>query len=101
MDQNKDAPILTRANVDFFLGSSLKPLLGSTYSLDPDCLGVRPSDPEFAALLLSHANLPPAYIQVSGLDPLRDEGLLYATQLRESDVKTRLDVCVASAMVVC
>ncbi|KAJ7110518.1 Alpha/Beta hydrolase protein [Mycena epipterygia] len=76
IEQNKDAPVITRANIDFFL----------------DCLRVDPSDPEFSSLLLSHKNLSPAYIQVSGLDPLRDEGILYEKQLRESNVKTRLDV---------
>ena len=40
-----------------------------------------------------HGNLPPAYIQVCGSDPLRDEGLLYEEILStESKVKTRLDV---------
>ncbi|KAH7409387.1 Alpha/Beta hydrolase protein [Cadophora sp. MPI-SDFR-AT-0126] len=37
--------------------------------------------------------LPPAYIQVCGLDPLRDEDLLYEDLLaKEGQVKTRLDV---------
>ncbi|KAJ7110493.1 Alpha/Beta hydrolase protein [Mycena epipterygia] len=76
IEQNKDAPIITRANIDFFL----------------DCLRVDPSDSEFSSLLLSHENLSPAYIQISGVDPLRDEGILYEKKLRESNVKTRLDV---------
>ncbi|KAH6724390.1 alpha/beta hydrolase fold-3 domain-containing protein [Leptodontidium sp. 2 PMI_412] len=40
-----------------------------------------------------HKDLPPAYFQVCGLDPLRDEALIYERVLREeSGVKTKLDV---------
>lgn len=43
---------------------------------------------------LLHTNLqdlPPAFFQVAGLDPLRDEGLLYERLLREeNEVKTRV-----------
>jgi acetyl esterase/lipase len=40
-----------------------------------------------------HSNLAPAYIQVCGLDPLRDEGILYEEMLREEhSIKTRLDI---------
>ncbi|KAJ7859869.1 Alpha/Beta hydrolase protein [Mycena leptocephala] len=49
-------------------------------------LQVPPSDPEGSPLLA------PAYIQVCGLDPLRDEVLLYERVLREAGVKTRLDI---------
>ncbi|KAJ6552732.1 Alpha/Beta hydrolase protein [Mycena capillaripes] len=76
LEQNKDAPIVPRANIDFFF----------------DCLQVKPSNPEISPLLLSHHNLPAAYIQVAGLDPFRDEGLLYARLLRESGIKTKFDV---------
>ncbi|KAJ7710410.1 Alpha/Beta hydrolase protein [Mycena rosella] len=76
MDQNKDAPFLSKANIEFFC----------------ECLQVMPANSEFSPLLLSHENLAPAYIQVTGLDPLRDEGLLYERLLRESGVKTKLDI---------
>ncbi|KAF2201168.1 hypothetical protein GQ43DRAFT_440856 [Delitschia confertaspora ATCC 74209] len=36
--------------------------------------------------------LPRAYFQVCGMDPLRDEGILYERVLRESGVETRLDL---------
>ncbi|KAI0023645.1 putative lipase/esterase [Xylariomycetidae sp. FL0641] len=40
-----------------------------------------------------HTGVPPAYLQVCGLDPLRDEGLIYERVLREeAGVQTRLDV---------
>jgi acetyl esterase/lipase len=40
-----------------------------------------------------HKGLAPAYIQVAGCDPLRDEALIYERVLREeAGVRTRLDV---------
>ncbi|KAJ7710493.1 Alpha/Beta hydrolase protein [Mycena rosella] len=76
MEQNKDAPILNKADGEFFW----------------NCLQAAPSDPEASPLILLHEGISPAYIQVAGLDPLRDEGLLYERLLRESGVKTKLDV---------
>jgi len=38
-------------------------------------------------------NLPPTYFQVCGMDPLRDEALIFERVLREEEgIKTRLDV---------
>jgi acetyl esterase/lipase len=38
-----------------------------------------------------HKNLPPTYFQICGMDPLRDEGLIYERVLREEcGVKTLL-----------
>ncbi|KAJ6506765.1 Alpha/Beta hydrolase protein [Mycena sanguinolenta] len=75
-NQNADAPILSKAATEFFYR----------------CLGGSPTDPELSPLLAEHKGLPPAYFQVCGLDPLRDEGLLYERLLREQGVSTRLDI---------
>ena len=40
----------------------------------------------------SHGGLPPAYIQVCGADPLRDEVLIYEQVLKEAGVRTKLDI---------
>jgi len=57
-----------------------------------ECLGGRPDDPGLSPLLADHSNLPPVYVQVCGLDPLRDEGLFYVRLLNERGVATKLDI---------
>ncbi|OJT10984.1 AB hydrolase superfamily protein B1A11.02 [Trametes pubescens] len=55
-------------------------------------LRTSPTDPELSVLLQPSFNgLPPAYIQVCGRDPLRDEALVYATMLEEFSVAIRID----------
>jgi acetyl esterase/lipase len=50
--------------------------------------------PDVAPLLApSHRGLPSAYLQICGLDPLRDEAFLYEKFLRENGVPTKFDVC--------
>lgn len=62
-------------------------------SIATETLQVPPEDPRRSVLLAeSHANLPPAYVQVSGLDPLRDEGILYEKILRNAGVRTQVHV---------
>ncbi|KAJ7463528.1 Alpha/Beta hydrolase protein [Mycena galericulata] len=74
-EQNKDAPLFNAK--DAF----------SCY----DNLGGSPTDPEVSPLLYpSHGGLPPAFIQVCGLDPLRDEAFLYEALLRGAGVKTKI-----------
>ncbi|KAL0576438.1 hypothetical protein V5O48_005543 [Marasmius crinis-equi] len=77
LEQNKDAPMLRKEDVIGFLGLYNPP----------------PADTRISPLLLeSHKGLPAAYLQVCGLDPLRDEGLLYEKVLKEAGVPTKLDV---------
>ena len=53
-----------------------------------------PFSPLFSPLLAKDlSGLPAAFFQLAGLDPLRDEGLLYERVLREEHgVQTRLEV---------
>ena len=68
--------------------------------LFPDLLKISdPNNPFFSIILAkTQTGLPPAYFQVSGVDPLRDEGLLYEKLLREAGIKTKLDVYVNSLL---
>ncbi|GBE85768.1 hypothetical protein SCP_0802900 [Sparassis crispa] len=69
LEQNKDAPTLTRI------------------------VGIPKDDRIFSLLLQpSHAGIPPLYLQVNDPDPLRDEGLLYAKLVEEAGVKTKVDI---------
>ncbi|KAJ7805118.1 Alpha/Beta hydrolase protein [Mycena olivaceomarginata] len=74
--KNEDAPILSQALMDVFY----------------DCLAGPPADPELSPLLADHNGLPPTHLRICGLDPLRDEGLLYERLLREQGILTRLDI---------
>ena len=50
-----------------------------------------PSDPRASPQLASdHSKLPPALIQVGEHDPLREDGVRYATALRAVEVPVRL-----------
>ena len=41
----------------------------------------------------SQGGLPPAYFQICGMDPLRDDGLIYEKVLREEHgIKTKVDL---------
>ncbi|KAF8181748.1 Alpha/Beta hydrolase protein [Mycena galopus ATCC 62051] len=75
-EQNKDAPTLGKDLMDFYY----------------ECLKGPPADPDVSPLLADHTGLPPAYLQVCGLDPMRDEGLLYERLLRELGIPTKLDM---------
>ncbi|KAH9026192.1 Alpha/Beta hydrolase protein [Lactarius pseudohatsudake] len=78
LEQNKDAPNLN------------KELLLWTFKT----IGASdPMDPELSPVLASsHANLPPTFFQICGLDPLRDDSFLYDRLLREAGCKTFVKV---------
>ncbi|KAI0704743.1 Alpha/Beta hydrolase protein [Earliella scabrosa] len=73
--ENKDALFLSAESTLFFF---------DTYGAPPTDLRVSP------LLASSHAGLPPAFIQVMELDPIRDDGIVYEKVLREAGVPTRL-----------
>lgn len=45
-------------------------------------------------MLADHHDIPPAFIQVAGFDPLRDEAILYGKLLDEAGVKNKVEVYV-------
>lgn len=77
-EQNSEAPILDNDAINHMLGFYEPDLKSSLYS------PFNATDP--------HLGLPPSYFQVAGLDPLRDDGLIYEKVLKEHGVKTKLDV---------
>ncbi|TID22951.1 Hormone-sensitive lipase [Venturia nashicola] len=77
-EQNKNAPLMGVDGVDAFNGA---------WSPDWKDEKVTP----FAAKDLS-IKFPPTYFQVCGLDPLRDDGLIYEKVLRKAGTSTRIHV---------
>ena len=76
--EHADGPILTLAKIDAFLD----------LYLGPD--GLTATNPLISPLWASnHADLPPALVQTADLDPLRDEGRLYAERLAAAGVPVR------------
>ncbi|GAB2532613.1 alpha/beta hydrolase [Nocardia heshunensis] len=73
-----DGYVLTEAHMDWFRDN---------YLANP----AQATDPRASPLLASSfTDLPPAYIAVSGFDPLRDEGEEYAHQLQQAGVPATL-----------
>jgi hypothetical protein len=67
--ENKDAALLSAAAVHNFVGFYNPP----------------PTDTRFSSLLTDDfTGLPPAYIQISGADPLRDDGVHYVDKLESA-----------------
>lgn len=76
-EQNADALVINAKTMDWITKS---------YKQDARSPDFSPFNVEGA-----HAGMPPAYFQVAGQDPLRDDGLVYERVLRENGVRTRLD----------
>ncbi|OAL43430.1 hypothetical protein IQ07DRAFT_579995 [Pyrenochaeta sp. DS3sAY3a] len=77
-EANGNAPVINAKSIEIF-----EPLYAC-----PDW-----SDPRASpALQPNLKDLPKAYFQITGLDPLRDEGFLYDRLLRENGVETKVDV---------
>ncbi|KAF1843269.1 uncharacterized protein K460DRAFT_289957 [Cucurbitaria berberidis CBS 394.84] len=76
-EEHKDGLILDRRGMDWF---------NDKYKPDPKSPLASP------LLWSSHKNQPPTYLQVMGMDALRDVSLIYEHILREDGVPTKLDV---------
>jgi len=46
----------------------------------------------WSVILRDHKGVPPAFFQIGGMDPLRDEALLYAKLLEQAGTKTKVEV---------
>ena len=73
--EHAEAPFLTRESLLYYIACYLG---GAASSTDP-----------YAAPLeaRSHSGLPPAFIATAGIDPLRDDGALYAERLRLAGIE--------------
>ncbi|KAL2126782.1 hypothetical protein VTI74DRAFT_235 [Chaetomium olivicolor] len=87
-EQCKDAPVLPAWKIRFFIDQLKVPL-----PVDPDDYVLNPGN----IPLEKAAGLPPATFGISGADPLRDEGLLFAKMLTEQGVPTNINVFPESA----
>ncbi|CAI0643180.1 unnamed protein product [Colletotrichum noveboracense] len=80
--ENENAPILPRRMIDLFVG------LLRIEKPDYDDLRLNPGNASTGQL----KGMPPTTLGIAGLDPLRDEGLLYAKLLTESGVPTETHI---------
>ena len=96
-EENKDAPILNAGAVKLFRGTASFAPLHRNFSLliRPDNYAADPLSPLMSpvAFPTGHQGLPPHYFQICGLDPLRDDGIIYDRILREEcGIDTRVDL---------
>lgn len=95
---NKNAPILDEGAMKLFRGifcSLWVQELALTAISSTENYAADSHSPLKSPLLFEtgHSGLPPTHLQVCGLDPLRDDGLIYERVLREDcGVKTRMDL---------
>ncbi len=71
----------------FFMAST------ELYGAAPDDLRVSP------LLAPSFAGLPPTFLQIMELDPLRDDGVVYEQRLREAGIPARIILYVKDSMI--
>ena len=97
-EDNKDAPILNGGAMKLFR-STQSPITSRRFALPLTLAqanyGADDNSPLMSPILFStgHANLPPTYFQICGMDPLRDDGLIYDRILREENAtKTKVDL---------
>lgn len=91
-EQNGKTPILTAESLDVILRVSFPPHLWLTECWDlqenykPDI-----TSPLYSPLINKGGlrNLPPTYFQICGMDPLRDEGLIYKQELEKEGIKVK------------
>lgn len=76
-NQNETAAVLPQAAIDLFI-KNYKP--NQTWPFNPL---LHPN---------GHSGTPPAYFQVCGMDPLRDDAFIYEKRLQEEGIKTKLDI---------
>ncbi|KAI9745056.1 MAG: hypothetical protein M1818_001334 [Claussenomyces sp. TS43310] len=77
-EQNKDSPIVDSAKMNWFWHQYL-----------PNAEADARASPLLASSL---QHLPPALVQIAGMDPLRDEGIAYAEALQASGVPVTLKI---------
>ncbi|KIX10165.1 uncharacterized protein Z518_01246 [Rhinocladiella mackenziei CBS 650.93] len=78
--QNHNAPVIPKAALDMFMGA-YQPNFDDTVNF---AIFNHPH---------GHGNLPPTFFQVDGMDPLRDEAIIYERVLREEyGLKTKMNV---------
>ena len=77
-DECRQDPVLTPALKQIFAGASKGD----------------PQSPWFVPYIwpTGHKGLPKTYLQICGMDVLRDEGLIYEEELKENEVDTKLDI---------
>ncbi|GAB1312071.1 Alpha/beta-hydrolase [Madurella fahalii] len=77
MEQNADGPILVTKSMDF-IETVYKPDKSSPLALP--------------ILFPDQSKLPKTYLQIAGMDPLRDGGLIFEEVLKESGVEVKTDL---------
>lgn len=96
MEEFKDGPLLTREALKQCRGMSFHPqYLRILYAnahlyVRAALLQAPPADPRISPLLFpSHTGVPRTFVTYNGVDPLRDDGRLFARVLREAGVPTK------------